>query len=804
MSKMVKEKMTKVEKASADELLTMKEELKVDLKKLEEKEKELNQQSEGLRKSLRKYEEKRAKLAERQQEIESRELNAELGFTKEREASSILFEKQKAEITANYQRYHAELQKKHDAKRKEIDKLLEQMDAEVSEKRKKLEQDISKQRTAKLSELEKEYDANKRELNQRLAKYKKDMEDIVSQKEAALDELSQQLVKKRQQLEKDRKAIAAERESLNTLHADLKVREENVKFELSILEKDRELFNEKVQLEIQSRLEEKDRNLDQLKENQQRLIVRIQSLQNELAAKEEIELRSGSRTPADLLNEIDILRDQMNSLKKELQSRPTQAVLIELEEKARKFDELLETQRELQKRVAKYEQSEHLYFMSVSRLQQEQEKYEIEVKRREAIEAQIEKYVLEVERLKALHEQPKEIEARRGVIEEPEFERQPLMRTNQIDEIKWLDFIVDQAEKSGLKFNRRLFYAFHTALKTADYSPLTVLAGVSGTGKSELPRLYSRFGGLYYLSLAVQPDWDSPQSLFGYFNSVDNRFNATSLLRAMVQFQDATNERTKEASLNDSVLLVLLDEMNLAHVELYFSELLSKLETRRGESDPVYTEIDLGAGMKKYKVELSKNVLWVGTMNEDETTKSLSDKVIDRGNLISFPRPTKFERRLQPKLEKESPKLPRKIWDSWLNDRVELDEIIDTYKEALEDMNACLEKVGRALGHRVWQSVENYIANHPLVIHAKKENNQEALDNYIRRAFEEALVHKVMPKLRGIEVDSGIARSECLDPIALKIREYAPGLYQDFQLAMQNAYRVFIWRSAKYLEEEEV
>ena len=139
--------------------------------------------------------------------------------------------------------------------------------------------------------------------------------------------------------------------------------------------------------------------------------------------------------------------------------------------------------------------------------------------------------------MRALYERPEERAARVGAIEEPwrtDFKRAEGSTPKELD---WLSGIVAACESSGMRFPKRLVHAFHTSLKAAELSPLTVLAGVSGTGKSELPRLYSRFGGLGFLSLAVQPNWDSPQSLFGFFNSVDNRFNATTVLRAMVQAQ---------------------------------------------------------------------------------------------------------------------------------------------------------------------------------------------------------------------------------------------------------------------------
>ncbi|HIB83311.1 MAG TPA: chromosome partitioning protein ParA, partial [Chromatiaceae bacterium] len=204
-----------------------------------------------------------------------------------------------------------------------------------------------------------------------------------------------------------------------------------------------------------------------------------------------------------------------------------------------------------------------------------------------------------------------------------------------------------------MHFNPRILKAFHTALKTAEWSPITVLAGVSGTGKSELPRLYSHFGGLMYEPLSVQPNWDSQESMLGFFNSIDNKFDAQPVLRFLAQSQKSWEEGDDGyPGLEDAVCMILLDEMNLAHPELYWSEFLSKLETRRGKSgkgggiDLPFIPVKIGAGMLPYELKLGRNVLWAGTMNQDETTKSLSDKVLDRSIIIHFPRPTTLKRRV--------------------------------------------------------------------------------------------------------------------------------------------------------------
>ena len=390
-------------------------------------------------------------------------------------------------------------------------------------------------------------------------------------------------------------------------------------------------------------------------------------------------------------------------------------------------------------------------------------------------------------------------EAKKQVIEQSYFEEKDLIqRPNFVNEMIWLGEIMDKVKNVGFVFSSRLLYAFHTSLKISDWSSLSILAGVSGTGKSELPKLYSRYGGLNFISLAVQPNWDSPHSLFGYYNSLEGKFNATSLLKILYQAQAGV-----ENSINDYLTIVLLDEMNLAHVELYFSELLSKLESLRGKEDGEILEIDI-AENKPYEIVLNNSIMWVGTMNEDETTKSLSDKVIDRGNLISFPKPNKLITRASLKELEPALKLRKENWDSWkwTENKVEkLEKKLEDLKAVVEDINKALEGSGRAIGHRVWQSIENYIKNYPLVLANLENEDDNDLNRYLQVAFEDALVQKLIPKLRGLET-SGDIRTKCLDKIKEIVEQKANGILTDFEIALNNPYGVFVWTSSTYLEKD--
>ncbi|MFM7559577.1 AAA family ATPase [Cylindrospermopsis raciborskii] len=176
------------------------------------------------------------------------------------------------------------------------------------------------------------------------------------------------------------------------------------------------------------------------------------------------------------------------------------------------------------------------------------------------------------------------------------------------------DFIT-RIRSQGLTFSTRTVNAFHTSLKVQDISALVILAGISGTGKSELPQRYANYLGAQLLTLAVQPRWDSPQDLQGFYNYVEKKFKPTDLMRGLYQYG--------QPDMQDRIVIVLLDEMNLARVEYYFSEFLSKLESRRNHA--TYLELDVGSlriRENERRLQIPNSFLFVGTMNEDETTQT--------------------------------------------------------------------------------------------------------------------------------------------------------------------------------------
>ena len=128
----------------------------------------------------------------------------------------------------------------------------------------------------------------------------------------------------------------------------------------------------------------------------------------------------------------------------------------------------------------------------------------------------------------------------------------------------------------------------------------------------------------------------------------------------------------------------------------------------------------------------------------------------------------------------------------------EFESEINDLKKKMQEINGDLKYSGRAIGHRVWQSIENYIRNYPLVLESIRNKNTEEMKKVIKIAFEDALVQKLMPKLKGLETE-GIIRNECLKKISSKIESCAYGIASDFDNSLNNPYGVFVWNSSEYL-----
>ncbi len=131
--------------------------------------------------------------------------------------------------------------------------------------------------------------------------------------------------------------------------------------------------------------------------------------------------------------------------------------------------------------------------------------------------------------------------------------------------------------------------------------------------------------------LSVRPDWTDNRGLLGYYNPLMGEYVATPLLRLLLRAHAHPDETH----------FVILDEMNLAKVEYYFSDFLSAMVSGtpmelHGVAEGVYIESDDGTVLVPPSLKVPDNVFFTGTVNVDETTYMFSPKVLDRANTIEF------------------------------------------------------------------------------------------------------------------------------------------------------------------------
>jgi hypothetical protein len=188
---------------------------------------------------------------------------------------------------------------------------------------------------------------------------------------------------------------------------------------------------------------------------------------------------------------------------------------------------------------------------------------------------------------------------------------------------------------SHLEFGVRhdeLVRGFLASLSTKRFC---ILTGLSGSGKSQLAlKLGEWFGTGRFLALPVRPDWTSPEAILGFEDALIQPVEG----RGAWHTPDALSFILRARADLHSPYLLLLDEMNLAHVERYFADILSGMESDEPCLPPIVLEDGVWRKLPdgSPRIRLPDNLFVVGTVNVDETTYMFSPKVLDRANTIEF------------------------------------------------------------------------------------------------------------------------------------------------------------------------
>lgn len=273
---------------------------------------------------------------------------------------------------------------------------------------------------------------------------------------------------------------------------------------------------------------------------------------------------------------------------------------------------------------------------------------------------------------------------------------------------------IHKAFPSSAVFDHALIARLDASLWSNERRHFAVLAGLSGAGKTLLARSYAMAlwqgqadcqEGLY--TVPVQPGWHDPASLFGYINPLaSDTYVRTGFLDFLLR---ASGDPSRPYT-------VVFDEMNLSHPEQYLAPLLSAMET--GDEIELHA-LDEDVGGVPPRLRYPSNLVIIGTVNMDETTHGLSDKILDRASVLEF-------------------------WDvdvdsypAWTDVGIPFNEV-SVVKAVLRDLTAALRPVRLHFGWRTIGDIVGYIAA------AKRGSGIDAVT-----ALDHAVFSKILPKLRG-------------------------------------------------------
>lgn len=331
-----------------------------------------------------------------------------------------------------------------------------------------------------------------------------------------------------------------------------------------------------------------------------------------------------------------------------------------------------------------------------------------------------------------------EIEKEKFTEKDAEAEKENVVENAEEKELTEEDFLSrlsEAAEKSGFLYNEEDLTNFHISVKS---SRLTILAGMSGTGKSGLVRLYGKALGLpeeRVRFLPVRPSWMDDGDILGYVDMKNMVYRSADTGLAELLIDAAKNP--------DKMYLLCFDEMNLARAEHYFAQFISVLEK---EDNPVIRLYNPSLRSRLYngeaypaEIPIGKNIIFTGTVNVDESTYHFSDKILDRANVITLHQ-GKFHDLL--KLGKKEDIFLEEAPSSDFY-RFKATEDIQLHEKELDLLDAlqsALEASGlqSGIGFRIACQMGRYLANIPKGSSFDREKGLDA-----------EIVQRILPKLRG-------------------------------------------------------
>ncbi len=323
-----------------------------------------------------------------------------------------------------------------------------------------------------------------------------------------------------------------------------------------------------------------------------------------------------------------------------------------------------------------------------------------------------------------------------------DLENRKTYKPNETTLYDLVHFVVEYAKNSRL----HLSYTpedIATFVAGLGASKLSILQGMSGTGKTSLPKIFSEaiFGNCEIIE--VESSWKDKNELLGYYNEFSMKYTPKKFTLSLYK-----------AVLNKEIFtFILLDEMNLSRIEYYFSDFLSLMENEENQRELKLINIKLNRKENDDAVEylalengntlkVPPNVWFIGTANRDESTFVISDKVYDRSHTMNFTKRA-------PKIRNYTSPISKQFFDYQTMNKLfmtakQKGNFDAENSELIKSVEALLAPYNISFGNRILKQIEEFVN-----IYKECFPNEDVESE----AIEKILLSKVVAKLEVKTID---------------------------------------------------
>lgn len=525
---------------------------------------------------------------------------------------------------------------------------------------------------------------------------------------------------KLQELIKKDNLLKKQQQNLNLQEEDFEIDKEMVKLQQQLLKQQLEKCSPVKVEELNSAM----KILEIVREHDQ---IQIEKLTKDIIHLKQFVSGDETRNVETILSELESQRTENQKLRDELANIPSSYELEELRGKSDNIENLSRILEDEKRQRLEAEQRADSLSIGVIELEQNRKMAET----LKTLNAQLQD---ELSKINDMYKQnttskyPSLLDIDKKLLTMPSF-RAPITKKSLNELINYIRAY--GANKENLYYSEKTIRCFIASLAA---SKLLILQGLSGTGKSSLPRLFKEALSFESSLVPVQPSWRDNRELLGYDNDFTKRFKETEFTKFLYEASAIVNK--------EKIWFIVLDEMNLARIEYYFADFLSILEKKPEEwviplvanNEEINQEKIPKYLINGTSLKVSENIWFIGTANRDESTFGITDKVYDRAQVLDFKsREDAFEMSCDK------------------NIKISYSEFNNLLEKAIKDKSLCLdkedwakldgidkilkEKLDITFGNRIKMQMDKFV---PVYV-ACGGSKEEALD-YL-------LTHKVLRKL---------------------------------------------------------